>query len=151
MIGLSKTSGYALRAAICLANKRCAHGQISTIADCTGIPAPYLAKIFKRLKSAGLVECRRGPSGGVWLARPASRISVLDICDAIEGVDWLSPCLLGSQICADERACALHAFWERERAAIRKHLSQRFISTMVHKDQPHRTTRRKTSSRRIAA
>src|ERR1700704_2312596 len=55
------------------------------LAEYHGIPAAYLAKHLQSLSRAGIVESVPGPGGGYRLARPAEKISVLDIVQAIEG------------------------------------------------------------------
>jgi len=49
------------------------------------IPANFLAQIMGELKSARLVESKRGINGGFLLARPPSEITLLDIATAIDG------------------------------------------------------------------
>lgn len=55
------------------------------LAEYHGVPGAYLAKHLQALSRAGLVESVSGPRGGYRLARPAARITVLDVVEAIEG------------------------------------------------------------------
>ena len=48
------------------------------------LPERFLAKVFSRLKQAGLVTGIEGVAGGFVLARPADRIRVLDVLDAVD-------------------------------------------------------------------
>lgn len=50
-----------------------------------GVPKEYLSKALQALSQAGLVESTLGPRGGYRLARDASRITFLDIVEAVEG------------------------------------------------------------------
>jgi Rrf2 family protein len=59
--------------------------QVRVIGERQAIPARYLEQIFQRLRRAGLVQGKRGPGGGYTLARPAARISLLDVVEAVEG------------------------------------------------------------------
>lgn len=54
------------------------------IAEDLGIPAPSLARLLRSLNRAGIVETREGAGGGVRLAVPAERVTLLSIVDAIE-------------------------------------------------------------------
>jgi DNA-binding IscR family transcriptional regulator len=36
------------------------------------------------MRRGGLVKSRRGVNGGVWLARPANRITLLDVVEAVQ-------------------------------------------------------------------
>ncbi len=43
--------------------------RIQEVAERQGIPTRYLEQIFQKLRRAGLVESKRGPGGGYFLAR----------------------------------------------------------------------------------
>lgn len=49
------------------------------------LPAAYLTKQLKELVKAGLLSATTGPRGGFQLARPASRITLLQIVEAVDG------------------------------------------------------------------
>lgn len=57
---------------------------VREIAELTGMPSPYLSKIFQRLGDAGIVGSKRGYKGGVKLVRPPADISLLEIDAAVE-------------------------------------------------------------------
>jgi len=48
-----------------------------------GIPQPFLVQILQQLKTAGWVTSTRGSSGGYRLASGLSRLSLLDIAEAV--------------------------------------------------------------------
>ena len=50
-----------------------------------GIPKEYLSKAMQTLAAAKLVEGTLGPKGGYRIAKSPSKISLLDIVEAIEG------------------------------------------------------------------
>lgn len=122
MLSLSQTTGYAIQALSAMIATGNKPGFIKTVAQKSAVPAPYLAKIFKRLNDAGIVDSKRGLKGGVWLARPPSEISLLDVSNAVDGPGWLSSCILGNAICSDERSCPSHEFWMKERERIKDEL-----------------------------
>jgi Rrf2 family protein len=94
------------------------------IADETGISKPYLTKILHRLGRAGLINGKRGYRGGIALTRPANRISVLDISEALDGDTWKERCLLGLPSCGDLHPCPLHEYWLKERRRIERKLAR---------------------------
>ncbi len=49
------------------------------------IPPGYLMKITLHLVNANILRSKRGPHGGYSLARPASKITMLDIIEATGG------------------------------------------------------------------
>jgi Rrf2 family protein len=113
MLGLSQTTGYAVRALICLGEHRDRACLIRGVAKCAGIPRAYLARIINDLTYTGLVIAKRGYRGGIALARPAGEITLLQVVEAVEGPDWIASCLLGLNDCAAHRNCPTHVFWQR--------------------------------------
>lgn len=55
------------------------------LAEFHGVPKAYLSKCLQLLSQAGLVTTTPGPNGGYSLARPPSKISFLDVIEAVEG------------------------------------------------------------------
>lgn len=131
MLSLTQTTGYAIQALSSLTDHESDTLFIRDIARLSGVPAPYLAKIIKRLNDAGIVNCKRGLRGGVWLSRPASEITLLDISHAMDGPEWLSSCLLGNAECSDARSCPAHEFWKKERAAVHDELQARTLAQVA--------------------
>ena len=50
-----------------------------------GVSEEYLRKSLKPLASAGVLLSSRGPTGGYRLARPARRITLLEVVEAVDG------------------------------------------------------------------
>lgn len=59
--------------------------QAREIAQRQGIPKQYLDQLMLSLKTSGFVASSRGREGGYRLARPASRITLLEVVSALEG------------------------------------------------------------------
>lgn len=57
------------------------------IAARQGLPPRYLEQLMQRLVKAGVLRGVRGPHGGYLLARERRRISVGDICQALDDKD----------------------------------------------------------------
>jgi Rrf2 family protein len=57
----------------------------AALAEAFGLSPSYLLKHLNALTTAGVLESVPGPAGGYRLARPADRITLLDIVLAIEG------------------------------------------------------------------
>jgi Rrf2 family protein len=70
----------------------------------------HLAKVMVALDHAGLVVGTRGPAGGYQLARPASRISLKEIYEAIEGPMQARACLFGEPVC-EAGGCTLSKYF----------------------------------------
>jgi Rrf2 family protein len=85
-VHISAKTDYAIRATIELAaagttGSLTAHA----IADAQQIPLRFLLNILADLRRMGLVDSRRGPSGGWWLSRPAETITIAEVIRAVDG------------------------------------------------------------------
>lgn len=83
---VSAKADYALRAAVELAahgDERPLKGEL--IAQAQGIPLRFLENILGELRTAGVLDSRRGAEGGYLLARPAAEISLGDVIRAVDG------------------------------------------------------------------
>ena len=76
MIGLSKSTGYAILTLSCLAASGGRRVFAKEIARCTGVPGAYLSKILRLLSQAGLIEAKRGYRGGVSLVLDPKHITL---------------------------------------------------------------------------
>ena len=59
----------------------------------------HLAKVHQRLKKAGLICSKRGPAGGVQLAKSPGQIALLEVYEVMEGPIVVQPCLFGHEEC----------------------------------------------------
>jgi Rrf2 family transcriptional regulator, iron-sulfur cluster assembly transcription factor len=114
---LSQSTGYAVKAMACVASQCGAPVLVRDISAATGLPGPYLGKIVNRLAHRRLVVTRRGPGGGVALARPPREISLYDVCRALDDPLTEERCMLSDEACSDERSCPAHHFCQTHRAA----------------------------------
>jgi Rrf2 family protein len=122
----------AIRAALFLAlqpsGKLC---PVREIAEQTGLPEPYLAKIVRQLASAGLVRAFRGPGGGITLSQPPRTINLWDIVRAIEGSPETEGCVLGLQACSEQNPCPLHDQFAPIRANMRRLLERTTLASLT--------------------
>jgi Rrf2 family protein len=148
---MSQTTGYAIEALTCMAHEACRPGSIQRISACTGVPRAYLAKLAKKLATAGLITAKRGYRGGLRLAREPEQISLLQISAAVDGPEFFQGCLLGHAQCSEERACPAHRFWKAARAEITAQLSAITLADAVAFAQRNGQQRDGRTSRRKAA
>ena len=62
------------------------------VAEFQGVPSPYVAKLFTRLKESRIVLANEGVHGGFRLARDPAQISISDVIEALEGDKQLFHC-----------------------------------------------------------
>ncbi|MCA5893404.1 Rrf2 family transcriptional regulator [Isoptericola sp. NEAU-Y5] len=80
------------------------------------VPATHAAKVVTQLARLGIVEARRGRTGGLWLADDARSISVGAVARALEGDGEVVECH-GTNPCPLRDGCLLRGALARAREA----------------------------------
>jgi Rrf2 family protein len=112
---------YSLKALLMLAERypTTLPVRVEEIAATQAIPENYLRRLLIELKRGGLVASQKGPSGGYMLARPASRITMADVVEIIEGDYTPVECLEeSSSNCPREHPCAMRDVWREVRDSV---------------------------------
>ena len=124
---LSVRGEYALRALLVLGRDYIEDDSvvaIQSISKQQNIPKRFLEQILNDLKSAGIVESKRGVAGGYRLRKPPQRITLADIIRHIEGplapVSCVSEKFYEKCSCPDESRCAIRNVMKEVRQAIVK-------------------------------
>jgi len=106
-----------LRALLVLARSGPGHTlMIGEIAAEQKIPKKFLEQILLELKAGGLVQSRRGRTGGYELIRPADEVTFGEVLRLIDGPIALLPCLSKvayrkCEDCRSEESCEVrHVF-----------------------------------------
>lgn len=108
----SKTCEYAIRALVYLAQKNTADlTMIPEISRESGVPGPYVAKIFRDLVGQDILESRKGPRGGFRFKQDPARISLRQVVDAVDDSTRMTSCVMGLDECSAANACPLHSVW----------------------------------------
>lgn len=83
---ISRSTGYALLSVNCIIKRKDQKVVLSQeIAEEYDIPLDYLLKILQQLVKANVLRSKRGPGGGYSLSRPANKITLLDVIEAVNG------------------------------------------------------------------
>jgi Rrf2 family protein len=112
---------------------------LAEIAAHDGLPLAYLEHLVARLRKAGLVDSRRGSRGGYMLARPAARITMAEVVEALEGsiapIECISEASDGSIVCAREskldHICPTKLLWTRVRFSIVNTLRETTLADLL--------------------
>lgn len=96
---ISEAMTIALHTCIVLALEEGRQCSVRETAEKVGASANHSAKVVRELARAGIVNTERGPAGGVTLARPATKITILDILEAVGGASDSRACLLRTNVC----------------------------------------------------
>lgn len=107
---ISKSSGYAIRGATYLVVKSGKNRKIGIheIAEELEVPQHFMAKILQELAKRKIIGSAKGPNGGFYALPGTSKISVISIIDAIDGLAALGRCQLGREECSHSNPCPIH-------------------------------------------
>ncbi|MFO7768785.1 MAG: Rrf2 family transcriptional regulator [bacterium] len=125
---ISQTVQYAIQSLVYLAAHRDQQPILGhEIAGAVGIPANYLSKIMHTLGKTGLIEAKRGRTGGYRFAREPEGISLMEVYAAFDDPGALDECFLGRPECSDEDPCAVHEAWAPIARELKEFLEQNTI------------------------
>jgi Rrf2 family transcriptional regulator, cysteine metabolism repressor len=121
---------------------------LAEIAEHDGMPLAYLEHLVARLRKAGLIDSRRGSRGGYLLARPAERITMAEVVEALEGsiapIECISQGPDGSIVCSREsermgsysNVCPTKLLWTRVRGSIVRTLQETTLADLLVTQRP---------------
>ncbi len=146
MLQISNATGYSLRVVLALVQSHENNGvmTITEIAAAREIPEAFLRKLLRSLINAGIVESKRGYSGGIRLARPPADITVLDVVEAVEGKMGLNECVTKPSICEFVEECPMHEVWMETTDRVRDHLNT-YSMLLLHRRTLERQSRETAS------
>tara|TARA_B100000925_G_C21940473_1_gene444368 strand:+ start:631 stop:1095 length:465 start_codon:yes stop_codon:yes gene_type:complete len=119
VLRISKLTDYGTVLLAYLAANQSTIYSAAQIAGATRISMPTASKLLKLLARSGLVISCRGINGGYQLSKDASKISVTDIIDALEGPISITECSGSSCACDFENTCNVSISWQKINILIR--------------------------------
>jgi|SRR3972149_8108934 len=84
---------------------------VDIIAGKLNIPKEFVSKILQSLVESGIVSSKKGKKGGFSLAKSPSKIRLIDVVAAIDGLDIFNNCVLGFPQCSPDHPCPVHDNW----------------------------------------
>ena len=126
----SKTTEYALRATIFLAQKSSAENKlgIDEISKAIDSPKSFTAKILQLLtKDNQVVSSVRGPNGGFFLTANAKKLPARSVLQAMGEDEILEKCVMGLKLCSENQPCPMHAQYK----IIKKQLISLFTTKTI--------------------
>lgn len=87
--------------------------RLNEIAERQGLSQSFLEQVFADLRRAGIVDSKRGPTGGYALTRPASEVAVSEVIAAVEEEVRAHGCRPDVALgCTGRTAkCLTHSLW----------------------------------------
>lgn len=107
---ISKSCKYAIRAIVFIASQAgtSAKPGVKEIAEEIEAPPAFTAKILQKLSKHKIVTSLKGPYGGFFCEKYQLELPVIDIVNAIDGLDVFNECVMGLHNCSDEHPCPMH-------------------------------------------
>lgn len=131
---LSNACIYGMRASLYLASREGdKYTSISKIGEDLDISRHFLTKILQQLTESDLLESLKGPNGGVRLKKTADEIFLIDVVEAIDGLDILTECALGLPGCGNRTPCPVHDDWAEVRSELRDMLESNSLAKLAGK------------------
>ncbi|PTX94598.1 Rrf2 family transcriptional regulator [Opitutus sp. ER46] len=152
MLSIGRHTDYAARLVLHLASLGDdVQVTIREVAEERLLPMPFVRRIVGQLAQAGIVTAVRGAGGGIRLARPADKITLLDVVEALEGPVTLNRCVPGGEGCPLSERCPINCIWVGVNRQVRDNLAKARFDVLAHTprhQQAHRLQHAATVGRR---
>ena len=106
----SKSFGYAVRGVLYIAmmqdEKR--YVQVEEIATRLSVPRHFMGKILKKLAKRNVLLSVKGPSGGFTVNEVTLQLSLLNLIDITDSLNFFKTCVLNLKECSAENPCPMH-------------------------------------------
>ena len=144
---LSRKTKYAINALVYLARegKDDAPIQISRIAESEHIPRKFLEAILLDLRHAGMLNSRKGKTGGYYLQKTPAEINIADVMRLFDGPIALLPCVAYKYYercdeCIDETTCGIRSIFSDVRSETVRMLKKATLAEVLKRSQKLKTT-----------
>jgi Rrf2 family protein len=121
---LGRKGDYSVRAMLHLARHDGERQKARVVAEEMDIPHRYATQILASLVAEGFLVATAGPAGGYELAKPAHKISLLEVVEAVEGPIRLETCVLRGGSCDWSDVCPVHEAWSRAQQGMIRELGR---------------------------
>jgi Rrf2 family protein len=139
---LSRKTKYAINALVYLAreSKDGEPIQISRIAESENIPRKFLEAILLELRHAGMLNSRKGKTGGYYLQKSTDEINIADVMRLFDGPIALLPCVAYKyyercEECVDEETCGIRSVFSDVRSETVRMLKRASLAEIVKRSE----------------
>ncbi len=129
----SKACELGLQSVLFLSTKGKTIYNAQSVSDELKVPKEFVSKVLQILTSSGIVGSKKGKNGGFFLARNPAEIKLIDIVEAIDGLDVFKSCVLGFPGCSHEEPCPVHNKWGKLRDEAFEMLSEESLENLKEK------------------
>ena len=132
---LSKKTKYGIKALVYIAKQEAKIISIRDIAEQEHISQKFLESILLSLKKTGIVGSKKGKTGGYYLLKDPSEISMTAVMRTLEGPIAMLPCVSLNfyekcEDCPSEETCSIHTVMEELRDASLSILNSKSLSNI---------------------
>jgi len=128
---ITRRTDYAIRLLLDLASRSDGPVSVRALAADQDVPYAFARGIQRDLVSAGLVRSQRGATGGITLARPAERISLLEVVEAMQGSISCAVCVRDREWCKRMGGCSVHQVWRGADELVAQYLAGKSLAQLV--------------------
>lgn len=128
MFGLTKKTDYGIELMVALA-KNYKKGPVSLrqVAKNRRLPLKFLEQVAGFLREGKLVDAKEGKSGGYFLKKSPSKISLAKIVEVLEGPVEVSSCLG----CPKSRVCGQKNVWNEVGKNVKKTIGKKTLKDLL--------------------
>lgn len=128
---ITRDTDYAVRALCSIAKRKEKIVSVSELVKELKIPRPFLRKILQRLNKRKVVKSYKGLGGGFSLARPLSKIFLVDLIEIFQGPLKINECLFKRKLCPDTNICILREKIDAIERYVVSHLESITIESLL--------------------
>ena len=138
MFKLNKMTDYAVVCLSMLSRNPGSSMSARELSEATGLTLYTVQKLLKLLVvKSNLITAQRGACGGYILNKQSSKISVIEIIEALDGPISLTACVESSEnICEASNICFLGGKWNKVNDVIRKTLNDISLNDLLNYGNP---------------
>jgi Rrf2 family protein len=129
----SKACELGLQAVLFLSTKEDRVFNATEVSKELKVPKEFVSKVLQILTSSGIIGSKKGKNGGFYLAKKPAEIKLIEIVEAIDGLDLFKTCVLGFPGCSHETPCPVHDKWGKLREEAYKMLSEETLEDLKEK------------------
>lgn len=104
---------------------------LKVIAEGQNIPRHFLSKILQQLVKNNLLLSMKGPTGGFSLAKAPEDITLIEIIEAIDGLEVFNKCGIGFKQCNDKKPCPIHNEYKKVRKQIENLFRSKNLQNLI--------------------
>lgn len=108
---LSNTSEYALRILSLMAKDEDRLYSATYLIDELKVSDKYLRRLLTDLTKSGFIKSTKGRDGGYEFVKKPHEIYLVDVINAVEGMQKYMGCALGFDKCNGDNPCVMHSTW----------------------------------------